>query len=252
MFVTGPLFMMANHFLMDCVIFQIVALVGVVLFMTILFVFKLANNHKVIDYEIDLSFLKHTWIWIIGAYAGCIYSSLEYLSENYGQLFLIHRGLSRTDAGFCMSIAWLGYGVGCLLVGKIYNSIKHPIQMMQLIAFVGFFVILSFYGINLRLNAMIIYFSFGLICSGSCFAYIYVRTNIDQEHVPVAYGFLNSIVALFLSLLSTSIGGHIDLISNMYQQDYAVVLALSSFMIVPFMFISLLSTSFKRQNAISV
>ncbi len=252
-FVAGPLSWIANQFSMDWrTLFQIVALIGVILLIAIFFVFpKLENEHKVSDYQIDLSVLKHAWIWILGLYAACIYSSLEYLSENYGQLLLIHRGLSRTDAGFCMSTAWLGYGVGCLLVGQIYNSIKRPILMMQLIAFVGFFVILSIYGIHHRLNALIIYFSIGLICSGSCFAYIYVRSNINQVHVPIAYGFLNAIVALFLSVLSPFIGGHIDLLSNIHQQDYAVVVALSLLMFLPFVFTTILSTFFKRSNAIA-
>lgn len=118
----------------------------------------LVNNNKVKHHQYIIlkpknslksilqSLLRNKTPILIVLYSGMLYFPLEYLSENNGIIFLTMRGYSAEFAGYCFSLAWLGYGIGAPILGylsdyfqrrKIIMAIGSASNIIGMLLFIG-------------------------------------------------------------------------------------------------------------------
>jgi MFS family permease len=122
-----------------------VAMIGVVLAVTIFIVMKdkrievsEEKSHALRPMKVRLKKLFATsQAWYIALYSAAVYFSIALLGAIWGTEYLQARGLSQEVAAEMVSLAWLGYAVGCPLVWAFSDLSKRRSPMLMYCSLVG-------------------------------------------------------------------------------------------------------------------
>lgn len=173
--------------------------------------------------------------WFIAFYSGCIYFAIEYLSENEGVAFLQHKGFSSTFSSYMLTLAWLGYAIGCPLLGFISDKLQRRKPVMIACALTA-----------LTALSGIIYFSPGALLTAVCFIFLGVGASgqslgfaimaeqCKEDYLAIGLGFNNGMMMLFASVNAPLIGwilSHVVTATHPiqladYQKAFTVIIAL--------------------------
>ena len=149
--------------------------------------------------------------WYIAFFSALVYFSLEYLSENEGKIFLTHKGFSSTFAAYMITLAWIGYAIGCPLMGWLSDHFKRRRPVMIFTACscsVAIFCI-----VFVRHESIIItaFFMLGLGASGQSVAFALMAEQFQKAYLAAALSLNNTLIAFLASINAPILGSIIDI-----------------------------------------
>lgn len=145
--------------------------------------------------------------WFVAIYSACIYFSIEYLSENEGMEFLVQKGFSSTFSSYMITLAWLGYAIGCPLLGFLSDLFQRRKPIML---FCGLSALLALTGIiYLPLGKLLTALSFillGIGASGQSIGFAAMAEQCREEYLAVGLAFNNAMIMLLAAINAPLIG----------------------------------------------
>ncbi|MBY7734966.1 MFS transporter [Francisella philomiragia] len=209
-------------------VFVILAIVGVVLAgITIVLVknndqsgelgknrFIILNTPTSVIKEIQ-SIFSNKQIWLIAVFSATTYLAIEYLSENATKSFLSLNGFDAKFSSYLITLAWLGYGIGCPSLGAISDRIKRrkPVMIFAIcLTFASLATIIFF-----PRTQTILYLSFiclGLGASGQSIGFAIIAEQSSSGCRAAALGVNNFLIMLSVGVGSPIISEVFDLFSN--------------------------------------
>ncbi len=181
-----------------------------------------------------LKLFSRTQAWYIAIFSGSIYFTIEYLSENEGRVFLGLKGFNASFASYMITIAWVGYAVGCPLLGFLsdYYQRRKPILMAagvcSLIAVL--LIILS----EQKMYLILGFFLLGVAASGQSVGFAIIAEQFKKQFVPIGLALNNAMITVFISLNAPMIASMLDTAKhqpgfglNAYYLAFLVLIAVS-------------------------
>lgn len=147
--------------------------------------------------------------WYIAILSTSLYFTIEYLSENEGRNFLSLKGISSNSAAYMLTTAWIGYAIGCPLLGFLSDFLKRRKIMMILAAIIGLIsVITILYLPNQYLT--IAFFCLGISASGQSIGFAIIAEQFKKQFVAVGFGLNNTMIVLISAINAPVIGFLLD------------------------------------------
>jgi len=147
--------------------------------------------------------------WYIAILSTSLYFTIEYLSENEGRNFLSLKGISSNSAAYMLTTAWIGYAIGCPLLGFLSDFLKRRKIMMILAAIIGLIsVITILYVPNQYLT--IAFFYLGISASGQSIGFAIIAEQFKKQFVAVGFGLNNTMIVLISAINAPVIGFLLD------------------------------------------
>lgn len=148
--------------------------------------------------------VKNKQAWAIALYSATNYVSLALLGAIWGTKYLQVKGLSQHLAADIVSIAWLGYAIGCLVLGVISDYIK---QRKPILIFCAMLGLVSTLGITFITNVEnswifgLLFFYLGFAAAGQSIGYAAIAEQVDLSLRAISLGFNNAAITLFSSFI---------------------------------------------------
>ncbi|WP_419420770.1 MFS transporter [Legionella sp. D16C41] len=151
--------------------------------------------------------IKQPQIWCIILCGGFIYFSLEYLSENEGKTFLMHRGFSSNFSSYMITLAWLGFAIGSPIFGYFSDKIRRRKPFLLLSAITTF---TSLFGIiylpPLKLITILCFFTLGLGIGAASIGLVVIGEQCKTHYLAAGLGLKNAIIILLVSINAPIVG----------------------------------------------
>lgn len=220
MIATGPLESVASSANIDWrYIFIILGILGVILIFLILFFVE--NNHqKAGEYtvlykseKISVSIKRlfaRVQPWYIAFLSTALYFSIEYLSENEGRAFLALKGVSEHSAGYMLTIAWIGYAIGCPLLGFISDIFERRRVVLRLSAFLALISMLMILHLSGQIYLQVGFFILGISAAGQSVGFATIAEQFKKQFVAVGFGLNNAIITTVAAINAPTIGLLLD------------------------------------------
>lgn len=194
-------------------------------------------------------------VWYIAIYSACIYFTIEYLSENSGKAFLMLQGYSSQSASNLITLSWLGYALGCPLLGYVSDLIERRKSILMLASFIGltsgiFIVYFSTSPLLLALG----FFFLGVGASGQSVGIAMIAEQCGENYLAAGLGFNNAIVVLLCSTNAPLIASVLNYLSpshdalsvTHYQQAFGMFLFL--ILLAVFLSVFFIKETFCKSN----
>lgn len=147
--------------------------------------------------------------WIIALYAFCIWAPIVVFAGLWGVAYITHLyHVSLTVASLCVSMVWLGVGIGSPAFGWWSDHIQSRTKPLQISALVGVVSLITIlYVPHLPLFWMfIVMFIFGISSSGQVVSFAVVKDINRPDHVGTASGFNNMATVAGGALIQPLVG----------------------------------------------
>lgn len=191
------------------------------------------------------SLVKQPQVWFIGLYSACIYFGIEYLSENSGKSFLMLHGYSSQSASNFITLSWLGYAIGCPLLGWLSDKLYRRKSILLLAAIIGIFG--SALIIFMTEHAPLLFagfFALGLGASGQSVAFATMAEQCEEKYLALGLSFNNACIIMMASINAPIIAWFLNKLAPTHAEltiaNYQT--ALSS--IIGFLILSMLFATF--------
>lgn len=258
MFAAGPLNAVATESQLDWrIVFNFLGVVG--LGLTVLVFFFVKNNK---DYSGSFQILKRRkalsvnlyqlmrqpQAWLIALYSATVYFTIEYLSENSGKVYLMLNGYDSNVASNLISIAWIGYAIGCPLLGLISDKIGRRKLLMMVAAFVNIFavVVIIYFPINYYV-LMLAFIMLGIGASGQSVGFAIMAEQCNNHYLAAGLGFNNAMITVFSASNAPLIGWLLGLFSHGKSADISAYQS-AFFVIFVLLVISLIAIAFIKET----
>jgi len=196
--------------------------------------------------------------WLIGGYAMLLWTPFYTFASLWGIPFLREKlKLNVTDASQLIAIAWIGSGVGSILIGILSSYLQKRKICIMLSAVLGIavfpFLILS--DIHNFIWLAIILFVFGVATAGQALSFAMIDDHNSNNLLGTASGFNNTVIMIGPMLIDPVVGGllkwHWDGTMHDGIPFYSVANFQFAFMLIPILFTaSLLVALFYREKMI--
>lgn len=152
--------------------------------------------------KVKTIFQRFQNIWIV-LYTGFAYVSVPLLAAYWGTSFLQSKGLEKSTAAFIISILWIGYAVGCPLVGKISDKIKRRKPFLIICSFLGLFStsLLLFTSISNVIFLSFLCLILGFSSTSSSLTFAIITENTLKKVHGTALGFNNGSAMIFSAII---------------------------------------------------
>ena len=211
----GPLIHWMNHYHLNWrQALTIIAVFGLLLmFLSLLFVREKPREQKAALVYLEIKkplkeglykLIKNKQAWYVALYSACVYVSIAIMGAMWGTDYLQARGLSQDDAANMVSLAWLGYAIGCPLFGMISDLMKRRLPMLIVSAVLGFISISLIVYVNLSQQLSlyaILFFIFGLAASGQNIGFAAISEHVGVAVRATALGLNNAVIMFFSAIL---------------------------------------------------
>jgi len=148
--------------------------------------------------------------WSIALFSACVYFSLEYLSENDGKTFIALKGHSPQFAAYMLTLGWLGYALGCPLLGFLSDYWQRRKRLMIFAAVCYVTALLMIMFLTHKWLLMIAFFLLGLATSGQSIGFVTIAEQFKRQYRAVGLSLNNAVIMTFASLNAPAIGWMID------------------------------------------
>lgn len=202
------------------IIFSFLGALGIVL-MVLVFFFVENNQEKAGQYiilnrpeKLSSSFKKlfsRLQPWYIAIVSAGLYFTIEYLSENEGRAFLALKGISFTTASYMISIAWIGFAIGCPLVGYISDIIRRRKIIMSTAAAIGLTAIIMIVHAQAKPVLQLAFFLLGLSASGQTIGFATLAEQFKKQLVALGFALNNAMITTLAAINAPLIGFLLDL-----------------------------------------
>ncbi|OGT46142.1 MAG: MFS transporter [Gammaproteobacteria bacterium RIFCSPHIGHO2_12_FULL_38_11] len=144
--------------------------------------------------------MKNKQAWSVAFYSGTLYVSIAILGAVWGTAYLEARGYSQSFSADMISFAWLGYAIGCPLLGFISDAIHRRKPILLFSALMGFFVTCSINYISFvhdHWMYIILFFCLGIAASGQNIGFATMSEHVDTRTRATGLGLNNAIITSF-------------------------------------------------------
>lgn len=139
--------------------------------------------------------LRQPQIWWIGFYSSSVYFALEYLSANEGISFLTMKGFDSVFSAYLITLAWLGYAIGCPVIGYLSDRLqkRKPLMLACSLLIIINLVLIIF--VPAPPAAMILCFILlGIGASGQSLGFAIISEHCDSRYLAVGLAFNNTLI----------------------------------------------------------
>ncbi|HAT1595116.1 TPA: MFS transporter [Legionella pneumophila] len=240
MLAAGPLNSLAQNSMIGWRgIFFSMAIIGIIIAaLTLLFVENNRNNREkfiVLTKPVKISLnlqklMSHKQVWSIALFSGCVYFAIEYFSENIGVEFLIKKGFSPTFSSYMITLAWLGYALGCPLLGFISDKIyrRKPVMLASALASLISLSGIIYFSLGEMLTGLC-FLALGLSASGQSIGFVAIAEQCKENYLAIGLAFNNTMIAIITSVNAPIIGGMLPYPAQVknYQEALFVLIIFS-------------------------
>jgi len=152
-----------------------------------------------------LRLLKNRQVWFIALYSASNYVSMALMGAIWGTKYLQVRGLPQHTAANIISLAWLGYAVGCPLVGALSDISRRRKPALISCALLGLTAtagILYFPISNSYWFYSALFFSLGVAAAGQNIGFAAIAETSDVGTRATALGLNNAAITFFAAFIS--------------------------------------------------
>ena len=181
-----------------------VAIVGIIL--SILIAMFVKDKVKTDHYakserpamQILWQLLKRKQIWYVAIYSSLVYISITLLAATWGTEYLQAHGLTQARAGMMISLAWVGYAIGCPMIGSVSDLMKRRKPSLLFCSALGLFSTLTFVYLSLP-NWLygVVCFCLGVAVAGQNVGFAMMADKVDAQSQATAFGFNNTMISVF-------------------------------------------------------
>ncbi|MDC0344632.1 MFS transporter [Alphaproteobacteria bacterium] len=149
-------------------------------------------------------------VWLTAFFAACVYIAIEYLCENEGRQFLSLKGIGDLHSSYILTLGWLGYAIGCPLLGAYadWKKKQHFTMLLSACGALGALILILWASQALILSVAFILL--GMSAGGQSVAFTRVTRLLSGESVAVGVGLTNAVITVVAIFNATLIGGLID------------------------------------------
>ena len=172
--------------------------------------------------------------WIIALYSAMVYFTLDYLSENEGKAFLQLHGFSSQFGASMITVGWIGYAVGCPVLGFISDMTRRRKPVLVFAALCA--VVSVAFIVYSPINAWVLtaaFFTLGVGCSGQSVGFAIMAEQCHNYYIAIGLGFNNAMMMFLASLNAPMLGLILDglqvegtLTLQDYQYTFSVIMAM--------------------------
>lgn len=184
-------------------IFKVLGGIGFCLFLMV--VFFVENSHELAEKYVVLRRPEKTRVsllklfsckqaWYIALFSACIYFSIEYLSANEGRTFLRLKGFSAHFSSYMITTAWVGYALGCPLLGWLSDYFERRKYVLVFSAFFCVFSLSSIVFSQERTLVIVSFFMLGVAASGQSVGFAIMGEQFKKQFIPIGLGFNNAMI----------------------------------------------------------
>jgi MFS family permease len=200
--------------------------------------------------DVLLKLIKNKQVILIVLTAGIGYVSIPILGAYWGVTFLETKGISKTAASTIVSFIWIGYAIGCPIIGKCSDLIKRrkPFLICGLtLGCISTFALLAIHFINIYYLSFV-FFIIGISGSSLTLTFPLVTEHSGQESKGIAMGMNNTVVMgmgaivppICTFLIQHSAKNHSTTsVLNYLEKDFLIGLS-----VMPFLFLLALLIAF--------
>jgi MFS family permease len=185
--------------------------------------------------------VKSKQVWFIAIYSGTSYGAIALLGAIWGTEYLQTRGLSQDAAAYCVSTAWIGYALGCPLMGFISDLTKRRKPGLIFCAALGIVItlLITFSSISFAWLYALLFFLLGIAASGQNIGFAAIIEHVPTNTRAAALGVNNAAVISFDTFMPPIIGylialsaGHIHgNVDQLRPENFSV-----AFLIMPILY----------------
>jgi len=161
----------------------------------------------------------------ISSFSALVYFSLEYLAENEGKIFLTLKDFSPTFAAYMITLSWLGYALGCPLMGWLSDHFKRRRPTLIFTSFSCSTAIICIVFAQHKLIIITAFFMLGIGASGQSVAFAIMAEQFKKAYLAAGLSFNNTLMTFLASINAPILGGIIDMSksgSTSQLSDYTV------------------------------
>jgi MFS family permease len=155
------------------------------------------------------------------------------LSENEGRAFLVVKGFDLNFASYMMTVSWIGYAIGCPLLGFLSDYFQRRKNMMVLSSF---FNLVSITGIIFSTNRFALigaFFLLGLGASGQSIGFATIAEQFKRQFTSVAFGLNNGMITSIAAINAPILGWALDYAKKLhYSALFQYYIAFSILIII--------------------
>ncbi len=151
--------------------------------------------------------VREPQIWYIAIFSSCVYFSIEYLSENEGIRFLQLKGLSSSFSSYMITLSWLGYAIGCPLLGFIsdFTQKRKPVMVASILVAIVALISIIYFPLT-HFTAIVSFVLLGIGASGQSVGFAIMAEQCRDEYLALGLGFNNGMMMLFAAINAPFIG----------------------------------------------
>lgn len=146
--------------------------------------------------------------WFIALYSATNYAPIALLGAVWGTQYLQARGLSQHSAAFMVSVAWVGYAVGCPIVGFISDLIKRRRPILIACALLGTIISIAIIYLSTPFAWVygVLFFLLGIASAGQNIGFAAITENVNEDLKASALGLNNGAVTTFDTFVPPIVG----------------------------------------------
>jgi len=151
--------------------------------------------------------------WVVAIYSASVYVSISVMAAVWGTDYLQTVGLSQQGAAYMISIAWLGYAIGCPGFGFLSDLTKRRKPFLILCAALGLSSMsLILYGhFTSKTIYEALFFMLGLASTGQNIGFAAIAEHASPDMRASAMGLNNGLIILTSAILPLPVSYFISL-----------------------------------------
>lgn len=148
--------------------------------------------------------------WFIAIFSAGVYFAVEYLAENEGKSFLLLKGFQSNTASYLITLSWLGYATGSLILGFLSDFTKRRKWVMVVSAFLCVVsTAIIVYSLQHFLITMAFYF-LGFGAGGESVGFAAIVEHFKKQYRAIALSLNNAFIMLLAAVNAPLIGWFLE------------------------------------------
>lgn len=161
--------------------------------------------------------------WWVAVYSAFVFLSAAMLGAVWGTAYLQSLGYNQALAASIVSFSWLGFAIGCPLLGALSDLLSRRKSVMVLCALIGLLACLGivYAPISVAWCYMLLFFLLGFCSAGQSIGFAIITEHVPPESKSVALGLNSAFITLLAAVLPVFIGLVIEHVAKVPSGDLA-------------------------------
>lgn len=148
--------------------------------------------------------------WVVCLFCASNYLAIEYLAENEGKLFLVARGCTPSFASYMITLAWLGFAVGCPLLGFFSDRAERRKPAMALAACCCLLATILLVLSASRFLFVTAFLLLGVGAAGQSVGYAAIKEQVKKPYLALGLALNTMVMIAGVSVSAPVLGWVID------------------------------------------